>query len=235
MNLAQPLFTVLILITLANPTLLLAQAVDPAEIQKIETLITGSRIERRQFHPQWFKLQRGLRRDLPAPQMASERVECQNRPRLYRQGRKFFGNFRQTLCDPFQRRQGNQKPGVSCRGAEKDRESTRGTARQRQLIQQSHSVLELKFVDTVPSPSSSFPPFGRAQDKLQEESRTPTCKGRSRPSPTKFAKRQRGGRGFRVAPSSRKRGSARGLLGMAMNYVTNFRYTTPAISDAIDC
>ena len=39
MNLAQPLFTVLLLLTLANPTLLLAQALDPAEIQKIETLI----------------------------------------------------------------------------------------------------------------------------------------------------------------------------------------------------
>ena len=39
MNLAQPLFTVLLLLTLANPTLLLAQALDPAEIQKIEILI----------------------------------------------------------------------------------------------------------------------------------------------------------------------------------------------------
>ena len=39
MNLAQPLFTVLLLLTLANPTLLLAQALDPAEKQKIETLI----------------------------------------------------------------------------------------------------------------------------------------------------------------------------------------------------
>ena len=39
MNLAQPLFTVLLLLTLATPTLLLAQAPDPAEIQKIETLI----------------------------------------------------------------------------------------------------------------------------------------------------------------------------------------------------
>ena len=39
MNLAQPLFTILLLLTLATPTLLLAQALDPAEIQKIETLI----------------------------------------------------------------------------------------------------------------------------------------------------------------------------------------------------
>ena len=39
MNLAQPLFTVLLLLTLATPTLLRAQAPDPAEKQKIETLI----------------------------------------------------------------------------------------------------------------------------------------------------------------------------------------------------
>jgi len=39
MNLAQPLCTVLILLTLATPRLLLAQALDPAEIQKIEALI----------------------------------------------------------------------------------------------------------------------------------------------------------------------------------------------------
>ena len=39
MNLAQPLCTVLLLLTLATPTSLLAQALDPAEIQKIETLI----------------------------------------------------------------------------------------------------------------------------------------------------------------------------------------------------
>ena len=39
MNLAQPLFTVLLLLTLATPPLLLAQAPDPAETQKIETLI----------------------------------------------------------------------------------------------------------------------------------------------------------------------------------------------------
>jgi hypothetical protein len=39
MNFAQPLFTILLLLTLATPTLLLAQALDPAEKQKIETLI----------------------------------------------------------------------------------------------------------------------------------------------------------------------------------------------------
>lgn len=39
MNLAQPLFTVLLLLPLATPTLLLAQALEPAEKQKIETLI----------------------------------------------------------------------------------------------------------------------------------------------------------------------------------------------------
>jgi hypothetical protein len=39
MNLAQPLFTVLLLSTLAAHTLLFAQALDPAEKQKIETLI----------------------------------------------------------------------------------------------------------------------------------------------------------------------------------------------------
>lgn len=39
MNLAQPLFTGLLLLTLATPRLLLAQALDPAEKQKIETLI----------------------------------------------------------------------------------------------------------------------------------------------------------------------------------------------------
>ena len=39
MNLAQPLFTVLLLLTLATPTLLLAQALDAGEKQKIETLI----------------------------------------------------------------------------------------------------------------------------------------------------------------------------------------------------
>ena len=39
MNPAQPLFTVLLVLTLATPTLLLAQAPDPAEIQKIEILI----------------------------------------------------------------------------------------------------------------------------------------------------------------------------------------------------
>ena len=39
MNLAQPLFTVLLLLPLATPPLLLAQALDPAETQKIETLI----------------------------------------------------------------------------------------------------------------------------------------------------------------------------------------------------
>ena len=38
-NTAQPLFTVLLLLTLATPPLLLAQALDPAEKQKIATLI----------------------------------------------------------------------------------------------------------------------------------------------------------------------------------------------------
>ena len=39
MNLAQTLFTVLLLLTLATPPLLVAQAPDPAETEKIETLI----------------------------------------------------------------------------------------------------------------------------------------------------------------------------------------------------
>jgi hypothetical protein len=39
MNLAQPLFTALLLLTLVTPTSLIAQALDPAEKQKIETLI----------------------------------------------------------------------------------------------------------------------------------------------------------------------------------------------------
>jgi hypothetical protein len=39
MNLAQPLFTALLLLTLVIPTSLIAQALDPAEKQKIETLI----------------------------------------------------------------------------------------------------------------------------------------------------------------------------------------------------
>jgi len=39
MNLAQPLFTVLLLLPLATPPLLLAQPLDAAETQKIETLI----------------------------------------------------------------------------------------------------------------------------------------------------------------------------------------------------
>ena len=39
MSFAQPLFIILLLLTLATPTLLLAQALDPAEKQKIETLI----------------------------------------------------------------------------------------------------------------------------------------------------------------------------------------------------
>jgi Family of unknown function (DUF5329) len=43
MNLAQTLFTVLIFLTLATPRLLLAQALDPAETQKIETLINQVR------------------------------------------------------------------------------------------------------------------------------------------------------------------------------------------------